>query len=103
MAKTPKAPFASLRRPTDSELRDSIRPVPFKKCCSCGRSVISSVEYCSECARLIELGMAKAQPQFVQYNPGQDTQQKQSHTAFDRSGYRDTIPNTKFPPTKGRM
>jgi len=95
MPKTPpKAPFASVRRPTDAQLFAATEPVPFKRCCSCGRSIISSAEYCAECSRLIELGMRDAVKQFGYQK---DTQQKQSNTAFDGSGYQDTIPATKFP------
>jgi hypothetical protein len=100
MAKTPpKAPFSTIRRPTDAQLFQATKPVPFKKCV-CGRSIISSAKYCAECSRLYELGM-KTTPvgQFVQAHDV-DTQPKQSHTAFDRSGYNDKIPTTKFPASK---
>jgi hypothetical protein len=97
MPKTPKAPFSTIHRPTDSQLFAATKPVPFKRCCSCGRSIISSAEYCTECSRLIDLGMRDAVKQFGYQN---DTQQKQSYTAFDRSGYSDKIPTTQFPASK---
>ena len=50
-------------------------------------------EYCAECAQLIELGMRDAVKQFGYQK---DTQQKQSYTAHDQSGYQDKIPTRKF-------
>jgi hypothetical protein len=96
---TPKAPFAAICRPTDTQLFAASRPVPFKRCCSCGRSIISSAEYCTECSRLTELGMRDAVPQFGYQK---DTQPKQSYPAFDRSGYSDKIPDEKIQPTRER-
>jgi hypothetical protein len=101
MAKTTKAPFSSTHRPIDSQLFTATKPVPFKRCSSCGRSVISSAEYCTECSRLIELGMRDAVKQFGYQN---DTQPKQSYPAFTRSGYEGKIPDSKFPAaTKERV
>jgi hypothetical protein len=90
MSKQPKVPFKDLHKPTDAEVRAAIKPTPFKRCPSCGNSIISSAKYCNECARLVELGMRDAVPQFVQANPSVDTQPKQSYCGYDHSGYTDT-------------
>jgi hypothetical protein len=37
------------------------------------------------------------------FQPSNDTQSKQSYTAFDRSGYQDTIPTRKFPVRRERV
>ena len=94
MSKTPKAPFANLHTLTDAQVFAAPKGHPFKRCESCGNSIISSACYCGECLRLTELGMA---PAVKRFQPSSNTQQKHSYPAFDRSGYRDKIPATKFP------
>lgn len=94
---SPKAPFASVRRPTDSQVFAATKGHAFKCCPSCGNSIGPSQVTCGECSRLVELGMRDAVKQFGYQK---DTQPKQSYTAFDRSGYADKIPATKFPASR---
>lgn len=91
---------------TEDRLAGMLKPSPFKKCPSCGNSIISSATFCNECKRLRELGMRDSVPQFVQANPQQDTQEKQSFRSDNHAGYRDTNPtpaSKKFPVGKERV
>jgi hypothetical protein len=100
MPKTPKAPFSTIHRPTDSELRDAIRPVPFQPCRNCGQPKISSEKYCVECKRLVceGFGVTPRAP----YPTVVDTQESQSYPSHNQSGYRDSISSKKIPPTRER-
>lgn len=94
---------SNISRPTDTQVFAAMKGHPFKQCASCGNSVISSVRYCNECKRLLELDMAPAQRQFVQANPGADTQESQSFSNDNCTGYSDRISSSKFPANKERV
>jgi hypothetical protein len=74
---------------------------PFGTCKMCNlRQIIPSKVNCPECERLLAMKMAVPQDAGAGVK---DTQNDQSNTAFDHSGYRDTIPSQKFPPKKERV
>jgi hypothetical protein len=97
---TPKAPFNSIRKPTDAQLADALRPHPFKSCPNCGRPAVSSERYCRECSRLVEEGFGVT-PR-APHPTVRDTQQPQSSNAFDHKGYSDSISSAKIDPTRER-
>ena len=95
-----KAPFSSsVRKPSDAQLREILRPVPIKRCPSCGNSIISSVKFCNECLKLREYSMADSVKQF---SPKQDTAQRASYPSGNHSGYSDLIPRKPIDPNRER-
>lgn len=106
MAKDVKS---GIRKPSDAEVMAATVGHPFKRCV-CGASIAASQPFCYECRRLVEIGwgpvprrggLGQPEPQIVG-GTDQDTQEKQSYDAFNRSGYSDTIPTGKIPPSKER-
>jgi hypothetical protein len=104
MPNQPKTPFANIRKPTDTQLTAAMRGHTFKRCTSCGATIVPSQTLCWECQRIKELGLRDRVYQPVgTEDTRQDTDQKQSYNAFNRSGYSDSIPKTKIDPTRERF
>jgi hypothetical protein len=95
-------PHKTNPRPTDRQIFAATRGIPFTKCKQCGLRTTTTKVLCPECERLREIGFGPV-PRKCYPLPGQDTQPVQSYTAFDRSGYQDTIPKTKFSVRKERV
>ncbi len=85
-------PKSNISKPTDEQVFAATKGQPFKKCPSCGNSIGPSQPYCWECKRLVELGMKTAMKQF---QPDQDTQEKQSYASNRHDGYSDSIKTKK--------
>jgi hypothetical protein len=76
---------------------------PFKRCPVCDlQQVPNSAKACNECLRLLSMKMAvpkdpRSGVEDTTFTPSG------SYPSDDHSGYKDTIPSTKFPKDKERM
>jgi hypothetical protein len=104
MPKQSKTPFANIRKPADSQLAAAMCGHAFKRCISCGQTIVPSETLCYDCRRIKELGLRDRvyQPTGVT-DQRADTQPKQSFPSDKRSGYHDTISNAHIPPTHERF
>jgi hypothetical protein len=99
-AVAPRTRSAAGRLTDDAALAAATRGRAFKKCESCGNSIISTECYCPECARLTSYNMAPAVKQFV---PSNDTQSKHSYPSNKHAGYTALTGNPKSPVGKERV
>jgi hypothetical protein len=93
---------SNIQKPTDEQLLAISAGRPFGTCRQCGLRTVAGQVNCPECERLIEIGFGPV-PRSPYPLPGQDTTPVQSNDAFNHKGYKDTISNKKFDPSKERV
>jgi hypothetical protein len=100
MPKEVKAPFASIKRPTDAQVFNATNGISFKKCPNCGTTITPSAKACSECLRLQEEGFGPT-PR-APHATVRDTSPVQSYPSDNHSGYHDTISTRNIDPNTER-
>jgi hypothetical protein len=94
---------SGINRPTDAQVFETTKGIPFGTCKQCGLRTVTNQVICPECERLTEIGFGPV-PRAFHTLPGQDTTPDQSYPASNHSGYKDTIPSGVSPAVKkGRV
>lgn len=100
---------SGIQKPTDEQIFNATKGIPFGTCKQCGLRTVTSQVLCPECERLTEIGFGPV-PRAFNTPPGQDTAPVQSFPSDNHSGYKETNvygkgpqPSKKFPPNKERM
>lgn len=77
---------SGIKKPTDAEVMQMSKGIPFGTCKQCGLRTVTNSVVCPECARLEEIGFGPV-PRSPNAHPGQDTQPVQSHPSDNHKGY----------------